>query len=608
MAPFSTKTTKPSRSASAPSTPIPLKGRFSLDTRDPLTLVLSPAQDESADERATRIAREMDERAVSDRIDAMLKEEQREKQKRNKQVNELEILLLGPTGAGKTTFLKQLRLAYDQHGLDSEREACRLVILLNILQSVRTLLALLEDDAASPSPTATLPSPDSSAPNPFRPLSPTGRADTTLTAPRNAQEAAYRRRIRLAPLLGLESQLRDSLGCIASTGSMAAHANGNSNEGVQKLGWRDTTPLSEVNNLSYENMSMRSRESSGKSENGSSLRSEQRAGSAPSSPGRRHRARPTSGEGLEREPIFAPGFAGKIGLANIAFGSGKEGRRARAQGGANGAGGAAGKSGMNPDGSYTASPDDPIHLLAALREEVEGVWEEAVGRGLIAGEGERENERGGFDLSESARYFLGELGRIASKNWYPSDDDILNVRVRTLGIETHELQISLTQVYKICDVAGARGIKHSWAPYFDTAAAIIFISNVADYTVCDPRDPTANRFADALDLFEDIAKSKILINVTMIVFLNKVDVLRKKLKSGLYPVEQYLPRYKGGSKPMEVLQFMQSEFESRHDTDARQRPIYTYATQANDQKSIRFVLSAVGDILMRSTLSASGLM
>lgn len=38
------------------------------------------------------------------------------------------------------------------------------------------------------------------------------------------------------------------------------------------------------------------------------------------------------------------------------------------------------------------------------------------------------------------------------------------------------------------------------------------------------------------------------------------------------------------------------------------KSIYVYATQATDAKSTRFVLSAVTDILMRSTLSASGLL
>lgn len=153
-----------------------------------------------------------------------------------------------------------------------------------------------------------------------------------------------------------------------------------------------------------------------------------------------------------------------------------------------------------------------------------------------------------------------------------------NVRVRTLGIEIHRMKISPTQSYKICDVAGARGVKHTWAcvfrpfwwpwslandesrPYFESAAAIIFISDVSRYCSADPR---INRLSEALDLFEEIASNPVLRSVVIIVsrrcgsllaranevdtqvFLNKTDQLRKRVKSGAYPVQQFFPAYEG---------------------------------------------------------------
>ena len=61
-------------------------------------------------------------------------------------------------------------------------------------------------------------------------------------------------------------------------------------------------------------------------------------------------------------------------------------------------------------------------------------------------------------------------------------------------------------MYRVCDVAGARGVKHSWAPYFEGAASLIFICAISDYTVCDPNNLQANRLADALELFQDIVR------------------------------------------------------------------------------------------------------
>ncbi len=70
------------------------------------------------------------------------------------------------------------------------------------------------------------------------------------------------------------------------------------------------------------------------------------------------------------------------------------------------------------------------------------------------------------------------------------------------------------------------------------AASIIFIVATSDYCIADPQRPHLNRLNDALELFADVAKNSLLKKATMIVFLNKSDVLRAKIRSGLYPVSR----------------------------------------------------------------------
>lgn len=291
-----------------------------------------------------------------------------------------------------------MRMQYDTKGLDAEREAHRLVILLNVIQTSRTLLSLLDNDtASSPSPTPLSSEPDSL----FRPLSAGGRTETNhpllLAGPRNEQESNYRRRVRLAPLLGLEAQLRESLGVVASgpsAASLSAHALDRSvnGEGVQKLGWRDASPL--TNGGGSPSSFAPDEDTHMGSPNGQDR--DEGARLAAGSSSRRHqvRSRAASPAGGESEPLFSPNFAQTLG--SFAFGSGKESRRARAQGT---------KPGTNTsvDGQFLAGPEDPIHLLAALKDEVTALWTETVDRGLIAGEGPKEGTPGGFEITESAR-------------------------------------------------------------------------------------------------------------------------------------------------------------------------------------------------------------
>ncbi|KAK4700379.1 hypothetical protein P7C70_g5868, partial [Phenoliferia sp. Uapishka_3] len=449
MAPFK----KPSRGS------VISKGRFSLDRdgADPLVGYLAPEADESADSRVKRLAREEEERRVSDEIDKQLELEAKEKRRLAKSVNELQILLLGPTGAGKTTFLRQMRMQYDTKGLDAEREAHRLVILLNVIQTVRTLLSLLDSDTAAQCATPPSSDPD----NLFRPLSAGGRegGHPLSSGPRNQAEANYRRRVRLAPLLGLEAQLRESLGVIASgpsAPSLLAHSV--TGDGIKKLGWRDAAPTLNNGNAPT---SAYANGGSGPVD-GDSVISAEGAIMVNGASQRRHQVRSRAGSpgGQESEPIFAPGFAEKIGA--FAFGSGKESRRARAQGTKT-------ESTTSPDGQFLAGPDDPIHLLAALKEEILALWQETIDRGLIAGEGTRGNK------SKAVLHFMQSQ-------------------------------------FELC--------------HQDRKKLV----------------PKVNANSDAYEL-----------------------------------ATQY-------------------------------RPLYCYATQANDTKSVRFVIAAINDVLMRGTLAASGLL
>lgn len=55
-------------------------------------------------------------------------------------------------------------------------------------------------------------------------------------------------------------------------------------------------------------------------------------------------------------------------------------------------------------------------------------------------------------------------------------------------------------------------------------------------------DPSVNRLEDSLLLWRTICSSKLLAKVTLILFLNKCDVLKHKLKSGIM-VKLFMPSY-----------------------------------------------------------------
>jgi len=81
--------------------------------------------------------------------------------------------------------------------------------------------------------------------------------------------------------------------------------------------------------------------------------------------------------------------------------------------------------------------------------------------------------------------------------------------------------------------------------------AILFLAPVSAFDQRLEEDPRMYRIEDSMHLWREICRNKLLINVNFILFLNKVDLLKKKLESGIQ-VNKYLTQYKGANTVAEV--------------------------------------------------------
>jgi guanine nucleotide-binding protein subunit alpha len=79
----------------------------------------------------------------------------------------------------------------------------------------------------------------------------------------------------------------------------------------------------------------------------------------------------------------------------------------------------------------------------------------------------------------------------------------------------------------------ARRQRHAWLPYFENINAIIFLAPISCFDEPLLEDPRVNRLEDSLVLWKAICASKLLRGTTMVVFLNKCDLLMRKLSAGV---------------------------------------------------------------------------
>ncbi|KAG6844841.1 hypothetical protein H0H87_003272 [Tephrocybe sp. NHM501043] len=191
-------------------------------------------------------------------------------------------------------------------------------------------------------------------------------------------------------------------------------------------------------------------------------------------------------------------------------------------------------------------------------------------------------------LEESAPFFLDNIDRIAEPDFLPTNADILNVRLQTLGVMEHTFPINMggvTYDWKLYDVGGARGQRHAWVPYFDDATAIIFLAPISAFDQTMPltcsafqyleEDPKTNRIDDSLQLFNAICSNKLLVNAHLVLLLNKADLLKKKLAAGT-KVRKYITSY--GERPNvyeNVSDYFRSHFMQVHRRkDIAKRSLY----------------------------------
>ncbi|KAF8554590.1 G-alpha-domain-containing protein [Imleria badia] len=258
---------------------------------------------------------------------------------------------------------------------------------------------------------------------------------------------------------------------------------------------------------------------------------------------------------------------------------------------------------MSTDVNSDVLVDNVATMLDQSREDIATLWEHPVVRALIS--------KRKLKLDEWSEFFLNNIARISARDYIPSTDDILHARIQTMGVAEHIFDVDIhgkSVSWHLFDVGGARGQRHSWVPYFDDANAIIFVSPISAFDQYLEEDPRTNRIDDSLQLFTQICSNQLLKRVHLVLFLNKTDILRKKLEQGLL-VSKYILSY--GDRPNEyesVVQYFRAHFLQVHrKNNENRRVLYTHLTNVTDTKATQSIIGNVRDSIFRGYLQSAAL-
>lgn len=138
---------------------------------------------------------------------------------------------------------------------------------------------------------------------------------------------------------------------------------------------------------------------------------------------------------------------------------------------------------------------------------------------------DRRNE---FCLSDGIHYLFENLSRISTLTYQPNNDDILHARKATKAICEYCTNINNIP-FKFVDVGGQRSQRQKWIKCFDSVTSIIFFVASSEYDQVLVEDKNINRLFESLNIFDFVVNNRLFSHVSMILFLNKCDILKQKI-------------------------------------------------------------------------------
>ncbi|KAI9271257.1 guanine nucleotide-binding protein alpha-3 subunit [Helicostylum pulchrum] len=207
-----------------------------------------------------------------------------------------------------------------------------------------------------------------------------------------------------------------------------------------------------------------------------------------------------------------------------------------------------------------------------------------------------------FYLMDSASYFFEDIKRIGQHDYVPNAQDVLRARSKTTGIVEAKFMIKETSIHMF-DVGGQRSERKKWIHCFEAVQSIIFCVSLSEYDQVLLEESRQNRMLESLVLFESVINSRWFLRTTIILFLNKIDIFRQKVKK--IPLEKFFPDYGGGTDLNKSVKYILWRF---NQTNRAKLRIYPHITQATDTSNIKHVFDVIKKTIIENYLKDSGIL
>jgi len=195
--------------------------------------------------------------------------------------------------------------------------------------------------------------------------------------------------------------------------------------------------------------------------------------------------------------------------------------------------------------------------------------------------------------------YFKSIDRVFAPDWLPDDQDMLHSRLRTTGI-TESLFEMKNLTFRMMDVGGQRSERKKWIHCFEGVQCLLFMVALSGYDQCLVEDQNANQMHESMMLFESLVNGEWFKNKPIILFLNKDDLFREKLR--ISPVKKHFPDFAGAEGNYEdAAKYFADRFKGINRTADRE--IYIHYTNATDTTLLKQTMNSVQDMIIQKNLN-----
>ncbi|KAK0439069.1 heterotrimeric G protein alpha subunit 4 [Desarmillaria tabescens] len=189
-------------------------------------------------------------------------------------------------------------------------------------------------------------------------------------------------------------------------------------------------------------------------------------------------------------------------------------------------------------------------------------------------------------LPENLGYFFWDLDRLFDPRYQPTEQDIMQCCVRTIGITETVFHLWEREV-TIIDVGGQRSERRKWIHCFPDVTSILFLVSLNCYDQGLEEDDSVNRMQETMTVWDTICHSRWFKHTSIILCLNKNDLFEKKIPYS--DIQNFFPDFDG--EPGDA-RAGRDYFKLRF-SELAEREIYIHVITATDIATLPSVMTTV---------------